>query len=74
MIFNVRVSPRASRNRIQQTGNQLKVYLTKPAQDGLANNQLIDLLSVHFKIKKYKITIKCGDRSRDKLIEIDADI
>lgn len=74
MIFNVRVCPRASRNRIQQTGNQLKVYLTKPAQDGLANNQLIDLLSTHFKVKKYKITIKCGDNSRDKLVEIDADI
>jgi len=74
MIFNVRVTPRASRNRVQQIGNKLKVYLTKPAQEGQANNQLIDLLSTHFKTKKYKITIKSGDKSRDKLIEIDADI
>ena len=74
MIFNVRVSPRASRNRVQQAGSKLKVYLTKPAQDGLANNQLIDLLSAHFKIKKYKIIIKSGDKSRNKLISIDANI
>jgi len=74
MIFNVRVTPRASRNRVQQEGNKLKICLTKPAQEGQANNQLIDLLSAHFKIKKYRIIIKSGDKSRNKLIEIDADI
>ena len=74
MIFNVRVNPRASRNRVQQLGNKIKVYLTKPAQEGQANNQLIDLLSAHFKVKKYKITIKSGDKSRNKLVSIDEDI
>jgi len=74
MIYNVRVTPRANRNRVEQVGNKLKVYLTSPAQDGLANNQLIDLLSEYFKIKKYKIAIKSGDKSRNKLISIDADI
>ncbi len=74
MIFNVRVTPRASRNRVEQAGSKLKVYLTKPAQDGFANNQLIDLLSAYFKIKKYKIIIKSGDKSRNKLISIDAGI
>ncbi len=74
MIFNVRVTPKASRNRVELAGNKLKVYLTRPAQDGLANNQLIDLLSAYFKIKKYKIMIKSGDKSRNKLVEIDVDI
>jgi len=72
MIFNVRVVARSSRNRIQQEGNNLKVNLTKPAQQGLANLQLIDFLSGHFKVKKYKIRIKSGQNSRDKLVEIDA--
>ncbi|MFH0917736.1 MAG: DUF167 domain-containing protein [Candidatus Omnitrophota bacterium] len=70
MIFNVRVSARASRNRVEQIGNTLKVYLTKPAVDGLANAQLIDLLSTHFKIKKYQVTIKNGEKSRHKLVQI----
>ncbi|MEI6831880.1 MAG: DUF167 domain-containing protein [Candidatus Omnitrophota bacterium] len=74
MIFDVRVTPRASRNRVEQVGNKLKVYLTSPAQDGRANNQLIDLLSAYFKIKKYKIIIKSGDKSRNKLVSVDADI
>ena len=72
MIFNIRVSPRASRNRIEQKGNDLKVYLTRPACQGLANAQLIDLLSAYFKIKKYQVRIKSGTKSRNKLVEIDA--
>ncbi|TAM35483.1 DUF167 domain-containing protein [bacterium] len=71
MIFNVRVTARSSRNRIQQEGNNLKVNLTKPAQEGMANEQLIDLLSGHFRVKKYQIRIKSGQNSRVKLVEID---
>ncbi len=74
MVFSIRVSTGASRNRIEKNQDTLKVYLTKPAQDGLANAQLIDLLSVHFKIKKYQIKIRSGVRSRNKLVEIDANI
>ncbi len=71
MIFKVRVSPRASRNRVEQFHDVLKVYLTKPAAEGLANAQLIDLLSRHFEVKKYQVIIKSGLKSRDKLVEID---
>jgi len=74
MIFNVHVSPRASHNRVEQKGDKLKVYLTKPAVQGMANKQLVGLLSEYFKIKKYKIIIKSGEKSRDKLVEIDADL
>ncbi len=73
MIFSVRVNPRASRNYVEQQGNKFKVYLTKPACEGAANKQLIGLLSAYLKIKKYQIRIKSGEKSRDKLVEIDAD-
>lgn len=72
MVLNIRVCPRSSRNYVEQNKGGLKVHLTKPACDGLANRQLIDLLSGHFKIKKYQIRIKSGEKSRDKLVEIDA--
>jgi uncharacterized protein (TIGR00251 family) len=74
MIFKVRVTPRASRNRVEQARNTLKVYLTKPAADGLANAQLIDLLSRYFQVKKYQVNIKSGLKSRDKLVEINATV
>lgn len=70
MILSVRVIPKASRNLVKKENDHLKVYLTKPAQDGLANLRLIDLLSEHLKIKKYQIKIIKGQKSRDKLVEI----
>lgn len=71
MILNVRVSPKASRNLVKkEEGGGLKVYLTRPAQAGMANAQLIDLLSEYLQIKKYRIKIIKGVNSRNKLIEI----
>lgn len=70
MILNIRVIPKSSRNLVKKENNLLKVYLTKPAQDGLANNQLIDLLSEYLGIKKYRIKIIKGEKSRNKLVEI----
>ena len=70
MILNVRVIPKASRNFVKKENDNLKVYLTKPAQDGLANTQLIELLSEFLNIKKYQIKIIKGQKSRDKLVEI----
>lgn len=70
MILDIRVVPKASKNFIKEEHNQLKVYLTQPAQDGLANAQLIDLLSGYFKIKKYQIKIIKGQNSRNKSVEV----
>jgi len=72
MIFNVRVIPKASRNLVIKENENLKVYLTKPAQDGLANIQLIVLLSEYLRVRKYQIKIIKGHKSRDKVIEVNA--
>jgi uncharacterized protein (TIGR00251 family) len=72
MILNVRVIPKASRNLVKKENNDYKVYLTKPARDNLANDQLIDLLAEYLKIKKYQLKIIKGEKSRNKLVEIDA--
>lgn len=70
MILSVRVQPRSSRNLVKEENGRLKVYLTKPAESGLANAQLIELLSGHFKVKKYQVEIIKGQNSRSKLVEI----
>ncbi len=71
MILNIRVVPKTSKKLVKVEKGYLKVYLTKPAQDGLANAQLIELLAGHFKIRKYQIKIIKGEHSRHKLVEID---
>jgi len=72
MILNIRVIPKASRNRIEKTNGSFKVYLTSLPQNGLANRQLIDLLSEYLHLKKYQIKIIKGHKSRNKLVEINA--
>jgi uncharacterized protein len=70
MIITVRVSPKSSRALVQETGGAYKVYCTKPAADGQANEQVIGLLADHFKIKKYRVRIVRGEASRTKSVEI----
>jgi uncharacterized protein (TIGR00251 family) len=71
MILHVRVVPKSSRTAVKQEEAEWKVYLTKPAQDGLANEQLREVLSEHLKVKKYRIRIIKGEKSRNKIIEVD---
>jgi len=72
VILNIRVIPKASRNLIKKENDSLKAYLTKAAQNGLANKQLIELLAKHLKVKKYQIKIIKGEKARNKVIEIDS--
>jgi len=70
VIVSVRVVLKSSRQKVQEDGSKLKVYLTRPAQDGQANAQLIEILTGHFKVRKYQLRIISGLKSRDKLIEV----
>ena len=70
MKISVRVVPRASRDKIEQCPQGLKVYLTKPAIKGEANKQLLKILSSYLKVKKSSLAIVKGLTSRDKVIEI----
>ncbi len=70
MIIGVRVIPKASRVAVTKESQGLKVYLTKPPHDGLANGQLIGALAEYFGVKKYQVKILKGETSRNKLVEI----
>ena len=73
MKLEVRVIPRAKKNLLKKENGFIKVYLTKPACDGQANNQLIEFLSQELKIKKYRIRIVRGETHRHKIVEIDGE-
>jgi uncharacterized protein YggU (UPF0235/DUF167 family) len=64
--------PKSSRNFVKDEEGCLKVYVSKPAQDGLANEQLIEVLAKHLGVKKYQIKIIKGHRARNKIIEVNA--
>ena len=70
MILNIRVTPKAGRDIVKDEGPNLRVYVTCPAEDGLANARVIELLAKHFNIKKYEISIIKGQKSRNKSVQI----
>lgn len=71
MKINVKVVPRASRTAVKEEHGIFKIYLTRPAVDGQANQQLIEVLAEFLKVKKYRLSIFRGQNSRNKVIELE---
>jgi len=71
VTFEVRVAPRASRNRIVGVRDgALKIALMAPPVDGAANEALKKLLAKALGVAKSEIEIVRGDRARLKVIRI----
>ena len=68
--IQVRVIPKAKKIEVKKTGNTLKVYITSPPAEGKANKQLLSVLAGHFMVKKTRLSIIKGKKSRDKFIRI----
>ncbi|MCD4784502.1 MAG: DUF167 domain-containing protein [Candidatus Eremiobacteraeota bacterium] len=69
ILIKIHVSPRSSTNKITGLhGDALNVKLTSPAVEGKANKALISFLSDFFKIKKRQVSIKSGEKSRQKTV------
>ena len=66
----VRVVPRAKENKVVEEAGRYKVYVTAPAIDGRANRALLELLAEYFGVKKSRIHLVQGAKSRDKLFDV----
>jgi len=68
--FSVHLQPRASKNEIAGLhGGSLKVRVTAPPVEGLANEALIDFLSQSLDIPRRSVCIVSGLSSRNKVVE-----
>jgi uncharacterized protein len=69
--FTVRLQPRSSKNEIAGLhGSALRVRVTAPPVDGLANEALIDFLSRAVEVARRNVCIVSGFTSRTKVVEI----
>jgi len=68
----VRVTPRASRNRIAEVldDGTVRIHLTAAPVDGEANEKLIAFLAKILDVAKSRIEIVAGSTGRDKLISV----
>ncbi len=72
ITFKVRVEPRSSRKGISAlVGDAIKIRVNAPPVGGAANEELIEILSEEFGIKKTCIKIIRGHSSKIKVVEIE---
>lgn len=70
MIINAIINTHSKKNNIEINDNIYNIDIaTKPIK-GKANEALIKLLAKHFKTSKSQISIVKGQKSKNKLIEI----
>ena len=67
----VRVTPKASRNAVEQTADGLRALVTAVPEDGKANKAVIKLLAHGLGVAKSRLTLVRGASSRDKVFRID---
>ena len=70
MKYEIKVIPGAKKNLVKEENGQWKVYLTAPAVDGKANKALISFLAEYWNVRKSRIEITKGLKSREKVVRI----
>ncbi len=70
--FWLHVKTLAKREQVSRLANgEYRASVHAPAQDGKANDSLIQLLARHFSVPRSKVKILRGRLSHKKLIEIE---
>ncbi|HCI46546.1 MAG TPA: hypothetical protein DFI00_04580 [Rhodospirillaceae bacterium] len=67
--ITVHVTPKASRARIIEGPEGLRVYVTVVPENGKANAEVQKLLAKHLGVPKSSLTLIRGDKSRDKTFQ-----
>ncbi|MHB8635188.1 MAG: DUF167 domain-containing protein [Fimbriimonadaceae bacterium] len=68
--LSVRVTPRASANRLERTDRVIRVWVTASPTDGQANDAVSKLLAGRLGIAVSRVRIVRGATSRDKTFEV----
>ena len=72
VFLKVTVVPKSSKNEVVGIYNDmLKVKVTAAPEKGKANAAVIEVLAVHFKLKKSQVQLSSGETSRNKTFTLD---
>lgn len=66
----VRVTPKASRNRITSEDGEIRVYVTTVPEGGKATKAVIKLLAHAMGVPKSTLELVRGQKSRDKVFRL----
>jgi uncharacterized protein YggU (UPF0235/DUF167 family) len=67
----VRVTPKASRERIAVEEGTIRIHVTVVPEDGKANAAVVKLLAKALGVAKSRLTLVRGATARDKVFRLD---
>lgn len=67
----VRAHPGASRSRAEWDGSTLHVWVTAPPVEGGANRALLEVVAAALGVRRSKVALVEGERSRQKVLEVE---
>jgi len=71
IFLKIKIKPHASKTEIvKKNEKQWKIKISAPPVNGLANKELISVLSKEFDVPPTNVEIKKGLKSREKLVKI----
>lgn len=69
-LLNVRVTPKASRDRIAVADGVVRIYVTAAPENGKANKRVCALVAKALGVPKSAVEVVRGQVSREKLLRI----
>jgi hypothetical protein len=69
-LLAVRVTPKASANRIAVAHGRMRVFVTAPPDKGRANEAALALIAKTLSVPKSAVTLVRGARAREKVFKI----
>lgn len=71
LVLDLYIQPNASRTEVVgMHGGALKIKVAAPPADHKANDMLLDFLRESYKVSKKQISLRHGEHSRHKVVEI----
>lgn len=70
--LRIKVLPGKKQNKIEVSGEEIKISVKEAPREGMANKALIELISRKLKIPKSSVNIVQGLKSRNKVIQIES--
>jgi len=71
MKISIIAHPNAKKPRIEKDLLEtLHVYVSEPPLEGKANRAVVEALAEFFKVKRNKVLLISGDKSKNKIFEI----
>ncbi|OGW77170.1 MAG: hypothetical protein A3J52_03835 [Omnitrophica bacterium RIFCSPHIGHO2_02_FULL_49_9] len=71
MKYFITAKPNAKEDRVERVDEtHLNVWVKASPREGKANRAVMDVVSAYFGIPKSRVVLRCGEKSKKKVVEL----